>query len=279
MMISLDQVLPQFQSLYPQIELKSPLATEGLSILTQPLLIIVGLTGVGKTTILNALKKTGFQFTLLPNRRHITDDVIIPTVTQRQGTKTLCRIERLNYTRQFRQRFSGGMAYALSLLKVHSSVTFPLIFDGLRGENEVTYAAKTFKNAQFILLDAPDSLRLERLLIRQDVFDQINTSALTENKLDTQAINPFAAFGLPEAADLFSTDEQQKILAQLHQGLFSVTDLQNKLKIVLEERQNYHPLTTKIALQTLAPERTLIMDTTTQTPEQIAQNIIFQLKP
>jgi putative ribosome biogenesis GTPase RsgA len=48
------------------------------------LVILVGLTGVGKSTIIAALQER-LDFTLLPNRRNITDEIIITSLQEEDG--------------------------------------------------------------------------------------------------------------------------------------------------------------------------------------------------
>ena len=51
------------------------------------------------------------------------------------------------------------------------------IFDGLRGADEVAFALKALPLARFAVLNAPDVVRVERLLQRQDAFDQVSRPA------------------------------------------------------------------------------------------------------
>ncbi|MDY7022041.1 MAG: AAA family ATPase, partial [Cyanobacteriota bacterium] len=141
---------------------------------TQPLLIIVGLTGVGKSTVISNLTEESLDFTLLPNRRTLTDEIIISTVAQNEQYSLNCRVQRFNYTRQYRQKFPGGMAHVLSQLWINPQQVKPqLLFDGLRGKNEVSYAATAFPNAKFIVLEAPNKVRLQRIIKRNDAFDAV----------------------------------------------------------------------------------------------------------
>jgi hypothetical protein len=245
-----------------------------LSVATQPLLVLVGVTGTGKSTTLNALMESDLNFTLLSDRRTLTDQFIIPTVAQWDGTpeQTFCRLERLKCTRRYRERFPGGMAHVLTQLQVAPSLTNALlIFDGLRGENEVRYAAKALPQALFVILEAGDRDRLLRLLQRNDTFDRTATATI-ESKTNT--LTSFAALGLPEASHLFSPVEEREILTLARQGLFSATELLDKLKIVVAERRNYDPDATRHALLAIAPERTLALDTTLHSPQHIAREIV-----
>jgi len=56
-----------------------------------------------------------------------------------------------------------------------------LIFDNVRGVNEVAGVSSYFPNARILMLDAPEEVRLKRLLGRGDAFDQIDTTASEED--------------------------------------------------------------------------------------------------
>ena len=207
----------------------------------RPLLILVGLTGVGKTTTVNAMKSADMDFTLLPNRRAITDALLIPAM-QRINGKTVKiiqdRTQRFTYTRQYREYFPGGMAYALAQMVIKQTVlsdTAVLLFDGLRGANEVTFAAQNLPQAQFLFLDAPDSVRLQRLSQRNDVFDHVQVGT-------------------------------------------NGSDDETAVAIINGERQNYDPQATLAALQKYASQRLIYADTTKHTPVEIAQMVAFQWK-
>lgn len=65
-----------------------------------PLLVLVGLTGVGKSTLVEAL-----GFPRLPDRRALVDLYVLP----RYGAKPpIPREERFRLTRRFREEFPGG---------------------------------------------------------------------------------------------------------------------------------------------------------------------------
>ena len=50
------------------------------AIVDMPVLILVGVTGVGKTATVRALRSRWDDISLLPNRRKIADLLVIPTV-------------------------------------------------------------------------------------------------------------------------------------------------------------------------------------------------------
>ena len=206
----------------------------------QALLILVGLTGTGKTTTINALRDAGLDFTLLPNRRAITDEFIIKHLQELDNKPVMPvtdRIERFAYTRRFRELYSGGMAEALKLLIVNGQLSIVnenslLLFDGLRGENEITHAINSLPEAKFLFLHAPNEVRVNRLLNRGDDFDKV------------------------ENAD----------------------EVEAKWAIVQAERENYDPDATLGALKSLAPEQLIFADTTELTPDQIAEITIAALE-
>lgn len=210
--------------------------------------ILVGVTGVGKSTTLEALQALGVNFSLLPDRRIITDAAIFggEIITDREA--------RFARTAQYRQTHPGGMAEALENIYVQAT---PLIlFDGLRGLNEVQHAALTFPKARFIALDAPDLTRVKRLLGRNDAFDQIS-----QRKTNLREIQ--------NITDIFTPQE----LLELEAIPADPSDLEAKVRIVVTERQNYNPKTANAYLNALEPKRVLYLDTTLDTPESIALKI------
>jgi hypothetical protein len=166
------------------------------------------------------------------------------------------------------------MAHALTQLWV--SVESPanlLLFDGLRGANEVTYAATALPQARFVMLDAPDLVRLQRLLGRGDAFDRIQVASPSATDATT-----FAALGLPEASTIFDSAQEATILAWLQNGIVTSDELRAKLQIVIEERRNYDPVATYEALRTHAPQTTLYIDTVANAPAAVASQVIDWLK-
>lgn len=240
----------------------------------RPLLIMVGLTGTGKTTTVKALQQAGLGFLLLPNRRELTDRFIIQYLQKLAGepvAPVTDRTERFAYTRRYRELHAGGMGDALfhflresEQLVVNSEQC--LLFDGLRGENEVVRAAALFPQAVFLFLQAPDFVRVQRLLRRQDRFD----AAATNGDGDTAVFQELAA-------DILSGGQLDQLLAQVARGEINPETLQAKLAIVRSERQNYDPEATLAALQQLASARLIVADTTTSSPVEIAHQVIARL--
>ncbi|KGQ22900.1 hypothetical protein [Thermus filiformis] len=178
------------------------------------LVVLVGLTGVGKSTLVQAL-----GLPLLPDRRALVDQYVLP----RYGARPpLPREERFRLTRRFREEFPGGVAEVLA--RGYAEPRPLLLFDGLRGEAEVAYALAHLPRARFVALQAREATRLRRLLGRRDAFDRV---ALREEEL----------LELRRLAEgVLSQKELEEAL-----GLAPLEEVLAKLKIVAEEKRNYDP--------------------------------------
>ena len=73
----MPQAAHQVISVGPGLAYGDPLPDGWLSIGGRPLLILVGVTGVGKSTTLDYLQQSALRFSLLPDRRELTDRLII----------------------------------------------------------------------------------------------------------------------------------------------------------------------------------------------------------
>ena len=270
-----DPISANFAVIAPGLGRGEPLPAGWRRVTDLPLAILVGLTGVGKSTTLAALAETGIAFTLLPNRREVTDWLIIAAMQALDGDPiqpVTDRTARFAFTRRYREQFPGGMAHALAQLSVDPSAwPTPLFFDGLRGEDEVAHAVALLPQARFVVLHAPDEVRVQRLLGRNDAFDQV---APASHEMDQSGIRSFADLGLSAAAHLFTRTQQEALIGLVHRREVAPADLAAKLKIVLEERRNYDPSGAMNALRTLAPSRTLVVDTTVHSPQQAAGQIM-----
>jgi hypothetical protein len=248
-------------------------------IAARPLLVLVGVTGVGKSTTLAALHHTGLAYHPLPDRRALTDRLIIPTMLAVSGAPAMPvtdRTQRFALTRTYRDQHPGGMGEALRTLLVDVTQTPGLLlFDGLRGENEVTYAAQTLPHARFIVLDAPDVVRVIRLMDRQDPFDVIAARASAHAVHELQR---FVDLGIAGAEALFTPQEQHILADLVSTGEATADDLRKALTIVVEERRNYDPAATRAALATIAPARTLVVDTVADAPQTVALKILDFLR-
>ncbi|MCL2928973.1 MAG: hypothetical protein O4861_05305 [Trichodesmium sp. St16_bin4-tuft] len=91
-----------FKQLQPGIAVGDPSEKDSVSISNEHLIIIVGLKGVGKTIMINRLTKLGLNFTLIPNRRTLITELIMPYIAALNTKKieTTCRLELFKYTHQ-----------------------------------------------------------------------------------------------------------------------------------------------------------------------------------
>jgi hypothetical protein len=203
------------------------------------LIFLMGLTGVGKSTAVSALQRSGVPLTLLPNRRALTDELIIPEMQRAAGRPVQAvtdRLERFELTRRYRERYPGGMVHALGhYLEGRHLETHPgegqgtVVFDNLRGLDEARAATQTFPGARFVLLDAPPLVRLLRLVGRHDRFDQVAATRLENSSFAKQLR---ALDGL-EA--VFDASE----LARLEARGVPEGDLLKAVRIILGETRNY----------------------------------------
>ena len=237
-----------------------------------PVIILVGLTGVGKTTVVTLLQNS-LDFILLPNRREITDEIIIASLQQADGVSSHIvadRIKRFEYTARFRARHPGGMAFALSLIAVDpGQQDLPLFFDGLRGLNEIQHASEYLPQARFIVLDAPDIVRLTRLLKRADTFDttQVDTSLAGHNLIA-------GLMSIPNIDAVFTQEQLRQISRIARAAHLSINDVVKKAAIIVEERRNYDSSAARVFLtRTLPGRQVLVIDTENSSPSQIANQI------
>ncbi len=240
------------------------------AIVDMPVLVLVGVTGVGKSTAVNALRSRWHGAFLLPNRRKIADLLVIPTVQGWDGEPpgaVTDRRRRFDYTRRYRQRHPGGLAHALSRLvlpRPPAGAPALHIFDGLRGADEVAFAAQSLPLARFAVLHAPDVVRVERLLQRQDAFDHVAD------------LNAAAGFRWEDAAqgrELFTQEEQDRLAALVRRGEVDGAEIAAKVAIVAAERRNYDPHAAAEILRREALDRTVVVDTTTHSPAEAAAAI------
>lgn len=226
--------------------------------------VLVGVTGVGKTTTLEALSEAGFDFSSLPDRRLVTDVVMIEPFA---GKAVSDREERFALTAKYRKLNPGGMAQAIGTLQLDlAKLAPPLVFDGLRGLEEVRFAATHYPKARFIVLDAPDTVRVERLLGRTDTFDTVKISSLAGSTL--------AQIWAIKNVDKVFTPNQLEQLASLEAKGLTASEIVAKIKIVVSERQNYNPIEARDYLLGLGSERVFYADTTAAAPSLIALRIL-----
>ena len=271
-----------------------------VAIVDMPVLILVGVTGVGKSTAVDALRTRWGEISLLPNRRKIADLLVIPTVQGWDGdppTVVTDRRRRFDYTGRYRQRHPGGLAHAFSRLVLQRRPAAPgrgavTIFDGLRGADEVSFAAQSLPLARFAVLNAPDVVRVERLLQRQDAFDQVSENSggqcpvpsgqrpvPSDDTPDATRHCSSASDGgfrweeVAEGQDLFTGEEQDHLAALVSRGEVDGAELAAKIAIVAAERRNYDPHAAVEILRAAALDRTVVVDTTTHSPTEVAAKL------
>jgi hypothetical protein len=203
------------------------------------LLVLVGLTGVGKSTTLAHLRP---QFAVLPDRREVTDAVIFA------GQTVSDRAERFRRTAAYREAHPGGMASALGRVSV--GLEGDLLFDGLRGLEEVTHAVQHLPRARFVALEAPDEVRVTRLLGRADAFDRVQVGAANASALEMLA-------GIAGIEAVFDRASLGRLAALPHPP----EDIAAKASIVVNERHHYDPAPAHALLRTLPAPRALVLDT------------------
>jgi len=240
------------------------------------LLIIVGVTGVGKSTTLARMDAQGARLHPLPERRILTDKLIIPAVQSALGEPVVSigdRTLRFGYTRRFREWFPGGMAQALQLISVDPMLgETPLLFDGLRGEEEIHWALDALPRARFVMLDAPDVVRVLRLVGRNDSFDRTTATAV-----GASAVTLGDLF-FDEVGVLFNEEEVAHLRQLIVEGAISADEVRAKARIVSEERRNYDPAATRNALESAGSDRALVIDTTAYDSSAVAEMILAACK-
>jgi hypothetical protein len=226
----------------------------------RPLVVIVGLTGVGKTTTLDGLD-TAVPHRVLPNRRWLTDAIMIPEAAEAEGLAlpVTDRAQRFRMTARYRAAHPGGMAELLAGLAVPAGDDAAYLFDGIRGANEAGFAAAHLPRAHFLALVAPDDVRLRRLLTRDDPFDGASSAG---------GFDRVGAAALLDEVDVIPATARPELLDWLAANDVSPADLADRLNTVAEERGNYDPAATVAALHAGAPTRLTVVDTTVAGPAE-----------
>ena len=178
--------LQTFALRYPHIRLEPGAHTRSAA--SWPVLMLVALTGTGKSTTLDALStlRTAGQITyadVFPTRREIADLIAIPTAQVLQGAPVepiYDRVERFHWTRTFASAVPGGLAAAFAWLHLNGDPKVPTISEGIRGKNEIAFALEHCPGWVIVELAVEPVVRLIRLTQRNDSFDHANaTSDLT----------------------------------------------------------------------------------------------------
>ncbi len=179
----MDEVYPKLEfpivNEYPQFTLYKE---DGYSSLKQhQVIMLVALTGTGKTTTLEALQEREGQViqkqaSIIPSRREIADWIVIPTaqtLLDEPIEDVSDRVQRFHYTRTFAERVQGGIATAFSWVNVSNDYQGIILSEGIRGANELTYALSNFPKWHVIELALHPITRLKRLSSRKSDFDKV----------------------------------------------------------------------------------------------------------
>ena len=244
-----------------------------------PLLVLAGVTGVGKSTTLERLARR-LPCVLLPDRREIADRVVFPSVQDELGEPRHAvrdRVERFRLTARYRQLHSGGMAHALSRLRVDpAALDGLLVFDGLRGADELEWAIEHLPRACFLALDAPEPVRLARLLGRAEGFDHTDRVGAVPVAAGQNA--PGVVESLLAAAPgldaVMPRPELERLLLSPQLAEVSIEEIARKAAILVEEARNYDPRAVVRVLESqIGPERRLIVDTSTTAPDEVVERV------
>ena len=230
---------------------------------------IVGLTGVGKSTTVGLLQRSAL--TLLPNRRELADTIIIPEMQRLWGEpvrEVKDRLARFELTRGYRQQHPGGVVHALGRYLAQTSFQGPLLFDNVRGVEEVRRAAETFSTSRFIFLDAPAIVRLKRLIGRADAFDSVSKGVAAtrlENTSFTEKL--LTVRGASDAFDLYEVGRLEANAGVDDQALLDA------VQIIAAEQQNYDSSAALAYLRTLDDTRLLYLDTSKLSVKEVAARV------
>ena len=169
------RLMPPLSERYPLVSPKPQPGRKPLG--EQALLMVVALTGTGKSTALDIVSRRlgGGGLGVIPTRREVADWIAIPLAQHWAGdalAPTPDRVKRFEYTRRFAQRVEGGMAAAFSWLYLAEDYAGTLLSEGIRGENEIRFALRRFPRWQIVELALHPLTRLRRLSGRREAFDQ-----------------------------------------------------------------------------------------------------------
>ncbi len=233
---------------------------------TARMVVFVGLTGSGKSATVAGLAGTGAVRAVLPDRRAVTDRIILPAMTGDPGRQVTDRIERFRLTAAFRDAHPGGMGDVLERLTVDGSMAGDLlaegwlVFDGVRGPAE-TAAAARLPNAVFAVLVAAPEVRVARLSLRGDPFDRaaLDTGALTDDAAG--AADYLRVLREHEVETLMPDGTMRRLAHLLSEAGADLPAVASAAAIVVEESRYYDTGEAIAVLQDRAPGRAVIVDT------------------
>ena len=169
------RLMPPLTERYPLVSIKPQPGRKPLG--GHALLMVVALTGTGKSTALDILSRRlgGRGFGIIPTRREVADWIAIPLAQHWSGDALAPapdRVKRFAYTRRFAERVEGGMAAAFSWLNLADDHAGTLLSEGIRGDNEISYALSHFPSWRIVELALHPLTRLRRLSGRKEAFDR-----------------------------------------------------------------------------------------------------------
>ena len=169
------RLMPPVTERYPLVSLMPQAGRKPLG--RQRLLMVVALTGTGKSTALDIVSRRlgGHGYGIIPTRREVADWIAIPLAQHWSGEALAPapdRVKRFAYTRRFAERVEGGMAAAFSWLNLADDWEGALLSEGIRGDNEIRYALSRFPDWRIVELTLHPLTRLRRLSGRNEDFDR-----------------------------------------------------------------------------------------------------------
>src|SRR3546814_84378 len=184
---------------------------------------------------------------VLPGRRALTDRLLLPLMTGSAGPVT-DRVERFRLTAAFKERHPGGMGDLLAWLVLPPGLPpGPLLFDGLRGEAEVSAAAAALPRAHFLLLDCSPEGRLRRLCGRNDPFDR--TAAGSGGPVADDAVAAIEQTLSQSGFDaLVPAAVAARLASDLAGGGADPAIVARSAAIIVEESRHYDPSAARAAL-------------------------------
>lgn len=250
------------------------------------MIVLVGLTGAGKSTAVAALRSAGVLLELLPNRRTLADTHVLPVAQRLAGEPAAAvgdRLQRFRLTARYREAYPGGLAHALQrwLGEAPGPATGATrVFDNLRGEAEVGYAVRVFPAARFVVLEADAATRLLRIAGRGDAFDRAGAPTPSPDGRSPAAPDGRRA----AAADATGEAPAWTRVPGLHElvdlprlvGAAAGLDggaLERAARVVVEENRHYDPDAAWRVLAPLPAARRLRLDSTGLTPQGVADAV------
>ncbi len=231
------------------------------------LFILAGLTGAGKSSLARDLiTRRDQDWFLLPERDHLIDRLVVPTVLSDMGLplETIHdRALRAEMVVKFKKIYSGGIVSALHAIWVAPFVSSRLLFDGLHSPDEVEMAAWRLPVARFLLVEASPYVRLRRLIERPEEFRQTHA-----------ADSPFEEI-LQAGVDAghFSREEARRLRLLVGEGKVNPEECAAKMNFVCLEQEQKDPAATRFTLRSMANSRTLVIQNNSRTSDSLVSQI------